>query len=663
VSPVVATHALGREAINRVTRERFRRHCRPQPKLTLSQWAERYRVLSAEATASHGPWRNDVAPYLVPIMDAISNRTTQEITIIAPSQSGKSEVILNGIGYFIHQEPSPILVVQPTVEMAEAFSKDRVSPMVRDSVVLAPLVGVARSRDSGNTILSKSFPGGQLDMTGANAPAGLAMRPKRVVFLDERDRHPRSAGTEGDVKAIAKARTRSYGRLRKLVEVTSPTSMEESLAWPSYLEGTQEVVQLVCAHCGAEQAPQFDQLKWAVNDAGQVVPDSVGYECVSCRVLIPQAVQRQVKRVLSVSKAITPRTPHKQSFKVHGIMAAFHDWVEIAQEFVTANGQQDPSMRAEMLRAFFNTTLGELYKDQTIETVKSALVARSKRYDGGEGEEAVRFQVPREGALLVAGVDIQHDRAEVVVRAFGVGETSWLVERAILRGDTSQPAFWQSLEEYRTRRTWRHESGAPLKIRAMAIDSGDGSHAKAVYNYCAPRLSEHVLAIKGASLAAPMTPQNGKFTRVKPGRLYMLGVHAIMERLYRRLGMTEPGPGYLHFNEFAAAAPPHGVPGDYFDQLLSMRRERDEKTRRYKYVATPNKRNEVADCEVYAYAAFLLGPVPGTMLAAEVDMVNEEGARLAAGVAVVEAVPTPEPARESWLGPARERGSWMRRRS
>lgn len=621
----------------------------------MSEHAEKFRVLSAEATADHGPWRNDVAPYLVPIMNAISDRSTQEVVFIAPSQSGKSEVILNTIHYYIHQEPSPILVVQPTVETGESFSKDRIAPMIRDCTSLRGLVGNARSRDSNNTIGSKQYPGGQADIVGANAPAGLAMRPKRVVVLDERDRHPRSAGTEGDVKAIARARTRSYRKRRKIVEVSSPTNEEESLIWPSFLEGTQQQVQLVCPLCQFAQIPRFENLKYTLDEDGKVAPASVAYECASCLCPIPQLRQGEVKRRLSLSDPLPAKVPHKQTFKLHGIMAAFHDWVEIAQEFVTANGQQDPSMRAEMLRAFFNTTLGELYKDQTIETVKTALVARAAPYD-----KEARWQIPREVGILVAGVDIQHDRGEVIVRGFGVGAESWLIERAILRGDTSQPGFWVQLEEYRTRRGWRHESGAALHIRAMAVDASDGSRSKDVYNYCAPRLGEGVFAIKGhGSITAPMIPN--KATRVKPGRLFVIGVHAIMETMYRRLGMTERGPGYLHLNEFAGKNPPHGVPDDYAEQLLSMRRERDEKTRRYRWVATKNVRNEVADCETYAYAALLLGPVPLSLLSQEVDAVNAEGLALASGAPKVPESPvvTPSDSASSWMG--RRSGSWMGR--
>jgi len=644
------THALGRDALNRVTRERFRRHCRPLPRLSMSQWAEKYRVLSPEATANHGPWQNSMVPYLPEIMDAVSDRTTQEIVVVSPSQAAKTELILNAIGYFTHQEPSPMLCVQPTVETAESFSKDRVAPMIRDCAALSALVAPARSRESNNTILSKAYPGGQLDMTGANAPSGLAMRPKRVVLLDERDRHPRSAGTEGDVKAIARARTRSFQRRRKIVEVSSPTSQEESLIWPSYLEGTQEVYEIPCSDCGHWQTLHFDRLKWGVDTAGKVIPSSVAYQCAACEHLMLAREKGALLRAGRWTQTAEPRVPHKRSFHIHGLVAAFALWEEVAQEFVTANGQRDPAMRAEMLRAFFNTTLGELWRDQTAETVRSTLLARSTRYDSTDDEAPITWHVPREAALLTAGLDLQHDRGEIVVRAWGVGETSWLIERAILRGDTSQPEWWARLEDYRTQRRWTHESGTLLAIRSLTIDSGDGTHSKQVYTYCAPRLAQHVYAIKGSSNpTAPMVP--AKPTKVKPGRLYILGVHAIMDRLYRRLAMDEPGPGFLHLNQHADE--------DYVTQLLSMRRRVDERTRKRKWEATPGVRNEVADCETYCYAALLLGPVHVMSLAAEVDRVNAEGGRQTPVVPSAEK-PTPSPAKPSGSWLPRRAGGWMR---
>ena len=642
------THPAGRAAINRAARDRFRRHCKPLPKLTMSQWAARYRVVNG------APWLNDTAPYLSVIMDAVSDPMVQEVVFVAPSQSGKSEVGLNVIGYYTHQEPSPILMVQPTVEMAESFSKERIAGMIREMPVLQRLFGEARSRDTNNTILSKAAPGGGLDLAGANAPAGLAMRPKRVVILDERDRHPRSAGSEGDVKAIARARTRRWRHRRKVVEISSPTDPETSLIWPSYLEGTQEVVHLVCPHCDTAQPPRFDQLKWALDDAGQVRPESVGYLCASCQEMIPASMERLVKQRARVIETATPRVPHKRTFWLHGLLAAFHAWVEIAQEFVTAMGQKDASMKADMLRAFFNTTLGELFRDQQAESARQVLLDRAKRYDGGSGDDALRFQVPREAALITAGFDVQDDRIEGVVRAWGAGEQSWLLERVVLRGDTSQEEVWSRLDEYRTGRAWTHESGLPLRIRAAAIDSGDGEHTKRVYQYCAPRLADGVVAVKGHNLiTASMIPP--KPTRVKPGRLYVIGVNAILSRLYRRLGQATPGPGFYHLNEYATE--------DYVTQLLSMRQVVDEKQKKRRWVATPGIRNEVADCEVYAYAALLLGPIPVASLPDEVARVQREGealAKRASDPAPVDPTPAPPPRpSSSWLG-SRPRGGWMR---
>ncbi len=644
------TRPLATRAVNRVTRERFRKHCRPLPRLTLSQWAERYRVLSPEASAQHGPWRNDVAPYLCAVMDALSDRTTQEVTFVAPSQSGKSEVLLNAIAYFIHQEPSPCLVVQPTVKTGESFSKDRIAPMIRDCEVLRVLVSPAKSRDSKNTIDSKQYPSGQLDITGANAPAGLAMRPKRFIGLDERDRHPRSAGKEGDVKRITRARTRSYRRRRKIYEVSSPTDPDTSLIWPSYLEGTQEVWEVPCPLCGHFQTLHFERLRYTRDDAGKVVPESVHYLCASCEGAIPATQRGAMIRAGRWASTGHASTPYKRSFRLHGLCAAFASWEEIAQEFASADAEKDLALRAEQLRAFFNTTLGELYKDQERESAKGALLVRAKAYADGRD-----WQIPREAAVVCCGWDLQHDRGEAVVRAFGIGEESWLIERTVLRGDTSQPDFWVGLDEYRVKREWRHESGAMLRIRSTTIDAGDGTHAKDVYKYCAPRLGQHVYAVKGSNNpSAPMIPT--KPTKVKPGRLYVIGVNAIMDRLYRRLGMTERGPGYLHMNEWCD--------DDYAVQLLSMRRVIDPKTRKRKWEATPNVRNEVADAEGYCYAALLLGPVPGTMLAAEVERVNAEGKKLQSAPtpqkpAAPEQQPAPSPLVRSTS--PRSRGGFVRR--
>lgn len=643
MTPALTSHPTARRALNRLFRERFRAHCRPRPRLTLSQWAEAKRIING------APWRNETAPYLVPIMDAISDPGTQEVTLIAPSQSGKSEVAINALGYFAEQEPSPQLLVQPTVEMGERFSKERISTLIQETPALQCVFPSPKSRSASNTTTSKAYPGGQLDIVGANAPAGLAMSPKRVVILDERDRHPRSAGSEGDVKAIARARTRRFRHRRKIVEVSSPTDAEASLIYPSFLEGTQEYQQWLCQGCGVAHIPRFEQLQFERDaESRQVVADSVRMACPTCQHEHPRPVERAVKQASVFSAPQPARVPHKRTFWVHGLLAAFHSWAEIAQEFVTANEQADPSMRADMLRAFFNTTLGELYVDKAAETTKAALLARAVRYDGGRGDEPVQYQVPAAAAIVVCGVDAQDDRLHAITRAYGPGEESWLLERTIFYGDVSQPAVWEQFDAWRVSKRWFRPSGLPMAIRSLCIDSGDGEHTKRVYEYCAPRLGDGVRAIKGHSqAAAPMLPS--KPTKVKPGRLWVIGSHAIMGRLQRRLTAQEPGPGYLHVNEYASE--------DYVTQMLSMRQVYDREQRARKWIKSPNIRCEDPDAEVYAYAALLLGPVPISMLAEEQARLAQQDAEFTAPKPEAPPLPAPQPVPSAWLPPV---SNWLR---
>lgn len=636
-----ATHPTAVRALNAATRSRFAQHCRPKPRLSLSEWAERHVVLPSETTHRAGTLRLAVTPYLREVMDAVSDRRTQQVTFIAPSQSAKTTFVIAVALYFVHQEPAPILIVQPTVEMAEDFSKTRLTPTINASPAIAPLFPPPRSRDSTNTIRSKHAGASHLDMAGANSPAGLASRPKRVVLLDEVDRYPDEAGSEGDPFSIAYARTRSYQRARKVVAITSPTDepvqdadgrWHGSRGWREYLGGTREVWQQQCPKCGHWQVLQFKRLEWETTD-GVLDRASLHYPCEACN----HPIREQDRPTMAGRfHATRPEAgPRHRSFHLTGLSAGFALWDELAAEYLARKG--DPSL----YKTFVNTALGEVWRDTRIETQKDALRARAKRY----APNGADWQVPREGAILTAGVDVQHDRLELVVRAWGTGEESWLVERAILRGDTSQPHVWATLEQYRTERSWKHELGARLRIRAMCVDAGDGAYARTVYHYCAPRLAEHVYAIKGSSqLDAPLIPR--KFTKVKPGRLYLLGVNGLTERIYRRLAMPAPGAGYLHLNEYAD--------DDYVTQLLSEVRKRDPKTGRRRWVLRANARNEVLDCEKYALAALLLGPVPVASLAEEVTRVADEGSATAAPR---HAAPKPTPARGGWLPP--RRGGWL----
>lgn len=231
----------------------------PPPDLTVSEWADAHRKLSKESSAEAGQWRTSRAPYQREIMDAINDPVVEDIVIMASAQVGKSEIILNALGYFIDYDPSPILLIQPTEAKAKDFSKERVAPMIRDTPTLKERVGDAKSRDSSNTVMYKSFPGGFVALGGANAPSGLAARPIRILLADEIDRYPASAGDEGDPLDLAEKRTNNFYN-RKKIKVSTPTIKNVSRIEKEFELSTKEYYNLPCPRCEELQPLSWEQL-------------------------------------------------------------------------------------------------------------------------------------------------------------------------------------------------------------------------------------------------------------------------------------------------------------------------------------------------------------------------------------------------------------------
>lgn len=233
----------GATALRKRIEEARKEIFKPLPRLALSDWADTYRHLSPEASAEPGRWDTSRAEYQREIMDEISNRHRERIVVMSAAQIGKSEFLLNVCGYYIHQEPAPILLLQPTIHMAQDFSKDRIAPMLRDTPAIRGKVAEAKSRDSENTILHKKFPGGHLTLAGANAPSQLASRPIRILLPDEVDRFPPSAGTEGDPLSLAIQRTANFYN-RKIVIPSTPTIKGYSRIEHEYLQSDQRAQPL-----------------------------------------------------------------------------------------------------------------------------------------------------------------------------------------------------------------------------------------------------------------------------------------------------------------------------------------------------------------------------------------------------------------------------------
>jgi phage terminase large subunit GpA-like protein len=250
--------------------------CTVPPKLTIDEWADRFRMLSPESSAEPGRWRTSRTPYMREPMREITNPEVETVVIQSSSQVGKTELCLNVTGFFVHQDPAPILLIEPTLDIAEAYSKDRLAPMIRETPVLSDLIKESRSRDSGNTILHKQFPGGHITLAGSNSPSGLASRPIRILICDEIDRYAPSAGAEGNPVVLASKRTTTFWNRKKLF-VSSPTIKDLSAIEACFLASDQRYYRVPCWACKKKAKLEWSHVHWENRD-----PRTALYVCRNC---------------------------------------------------------------------------------------------------------------------------------------------------------------------------------------------------------------------------------------------------------------------------------------------------------------------------------------------------------------------------------------------
>lgn len=556
----------------------------PPPTLTVSQWADRERRLSPEASAEPGSWDTSRAEYQRGIMDAFSDPAIHTVVVMSSAQVGKTEILNNIVGFHIDQDASPTLVLQPTIEMASTWSKDRLAPMLRDTPTLRGKVSDVRSRDGKNTILHKSFDGGHITMAGANSAASLASRPIRVVLCDEVDRYPPSAGTEGDPISLARKRTTTFWN-RKVGMFSTPTVKGVSRIEMAFEESDRRRFWVPCPHCSEMQVLVWSQVRW---EPGQ--PETAAYFCADegCGTFWSDGERWQSIR----------RGEWRAEGKFTGV-AGFHlselysPWVRLAD---TARGFLEAKGNPERLKTWVNTSLGETWEERGEEVDLHSLQERA-RSEGWIGHDDDRLMPAPSGVLLITcGVDVQGDRLEVERVGWGVDDESWSLEHLVLYGDPSGPDLWADLDEYLLTPT-RTTDGRALGVVATAIDSG-GHYTDAVYNFVRDKSRRRVWAIKGqAGAGKPVWPKLASKNNKGRIALFNIGVDSAKDIIYGRLRLTEPGPGYSHF--------PSDRDGAWFEQLTS-----EAVVTRYvkgfpvrSWVPKPNTRQEALDCRVYAFAA------------------------------------------------------------
>jgi phage terminase large subunit GpA-like protein len=572
---------------------------RPDPLLTVSEWADQHRRLSGKAASEPGPWRTSRTPYLREIMDCLSPVSSIErVVVMKGAQIGVSECGNNWIGYVIHHAPGPMLAVLPTVEMAKRNSKQRIDPLIEESEVLRERVQPARSRDAGNTVLAKEFPGGVLVMTGANSAVGLRSMPVRYLFLDEVDGYPGDLDGEGDPVALAEARTRTFAR-RKIFIVSTPTIKGASRIEREYLGTDQRRFFLPCPHCGHMQWLEFERLRW---EKGQ--PDTAHYLCEGCE---GQIYEHHKTRMLEQGEwRATAKTEDN-----NGKTAGFHvsslyspvgwrSWARIGAAWETAQGND------AALKSVRNTDLGETWQERGEAPDWQRLYDRREDYDLGT--------LPSGGLFLTAGADVQRDRIEVDIWAWGRGLESWLVDHMVIEGGPADPKSWGALTALLSQ-TWPNNTGGQHGLARLAIDTG--YEAPAVYTWARGAGHGQVAPIKGvggfersAPVAGPTyvdATERGRRLR-RGARLWTVSVAVFKSETYRFLRLDRPTDedleagtafpdGYVHL--------PRGIDSEWLkqfcaEQLVTVRNRQGFSKLEWQKL---RERNEALDCRVYARAA------------------------------------------------------------
>jgi phage terminase large subunit GpA-like protein len=567
--------------------------------LTVSQWADKYRQLSPESSGEHGQWYTSRAEFLRDIMDCVNRPEVEEVTLMKSAQTAGTEGLLNIIAYFMDQDPSPILVIEPDKDLARDFSMRRLAPMIRDTDRLSSkVIQLEKKRDN---MFEKNYLGGILAIAWATSSAQLASRPIRILAGNDIDRFKASVGRdaramEGSPYELARKRTQTFWN-RKIFMNSTPTTRTISKIEELFFNSNQQHYEVPCPRCGFFQKLIFGPRSQFANLAkGMLVYEYDGskvtdarYKCGNCSKEIPENERFRMIRAGRWKAQFPDRIKH-QGFHINELYSPWSSWTAIAEEWEKKKG------RNETLRSFINLTLGETFaEDMTELPTGDKFLDRREEYDAQSMPLGIIF--------LTASVDVQDDRLECYVEGWGLEEENWELDHYVAEGDPSKKSTWDLMENWLLNHEWQFVNGYKTKfgqtggLMAVGVDTR-GHHTKEAYKFCKRLKKKRFFALAGvAGWGKPIIAET-KSKKV-PVRLTLVGVDSAKQRIYDRLQQEKLGPGYQHFNK--------RVGKDYFDQLLSetktVKDVRGIKTIVWKLIDV-NRRNEALDCKGYNMAVF-----------------------------------------------------------
>jgi len=600
------------EVSRRAYREAFLRGVAPDPRITVSEWADRHRMLSTRSSREQGPWRTARTPYLREPMDCLSSTSSvEDVTFVKGSQLGGTELGNNWIGYVIDHCPGPFLTVMPTEKVQKRKSRQTLDALIEDTPRLAAKVSSRKSRDPGNTTLMKVFPGGMLVLGSAESAADLRSMAARFLFLDEVDAFPEELEGEGDPVELAERATHSFGTSRKILRVSTPTVEGRSRILKAFVETDRRYYHVPCPHCGLLQRIVWPRIRWEQGDdepVERVILELrerrrvAWLECEGCK----RRIEEHEKDGMLERGVWIPEDPslgeHVRGYHLSALYSPYgwYSWSQSVARFLRAQGHPT------RLRVWVNQDLGEGFKE------KGDVPEWRRLYELRETFQLGR--VPKGGVLLTAGVDLQADRIEYEVVAWGPELESWSVLYQVRPYDQAKGDWQAEIDRLLVQTFTFADGGAPSRLAGVAVDTG--YEAQKVYKW-ARRYgrSARLFLVKGRTgtrspVDLPMALDvevGGR--RIKRGvRVWPIDTGVLKEELYDNLQLrppVEPGApypaGYCHFPQYG----PEHFKGLTAETLVRRRLKGGrvvldwEKTR---------ERNEPLDCRVYARAAaYVLG--------------------------------------------------------
>ena len=442
----------------------------PPEQLTVSEWAEKYRILDAKSAAMPGPWSNDVTPYLKGVMDEFNNYETEKIVFVKPTQVGGTEALQNMIGYIVMQDPAPTMIVYPTDTLAKSISENRLQPMLKATPE------IAKKFDDTSPLLELHFDGVYLTLAGSNSPSGLASKPIRFLMMDEVDKYPGASNKEADPIKLATERTKTFHN--KKIFITSTPTLKTGHIWQEKENADIEKHFFVpCPHCGEYIEFQFPNIRFP-GDEGMSYADRAQfatYVCQKCGCVITDNDKHNILR-LGEWRTVRHSTKYVRNvaFWINTLYSPFVRWSDIAKEFLqTKDNPED-------FQNFVNSWLAEPWEDTKLKTNADMVMERQT--------EVPAYVVPSWTKLLTAGVDVQETSLYWTIRAWG----DYLTSQNIAHG---QALSFSEIDRIMNLQ-YQTEDGDPVVVNLCLVDSGDQTDM--VYDFCVTH-ADYALPVKGSS--------------------------------------------------------------------------------------------------------------------------------------------------------------------